>query len=590
MADNGNNEKEKLIFPDLPTTIKGDGRYLISVLRKYLKSVNHQVNLANGFTADGEGGDGDGDYIMPKNFTLTFDRLGGVLSWDRVADDKLAYYETRTDTNVGFMGGLLDRTTETTSLVLPTNFVATIYLYAVSSEGKISNPATLTYNKRRPDAPTDISLNKNNEGTLITFLEIPTDCLGANLYIDGVKYSTIDNIYLYEGADIKVLEICYYDQFGEGERAYIYCDIPNVTGFWVEKNGANLDFYWDAIAIYNVKYIVKVGQTHDWNQGLELFTTRLNKHRYVRPNEGEFYFMIKAADDHNNFSPEATWYHLVTIEEINKNIILNFDQEELGYSGNKINMYLDSSMGGLRLEQTAFNGEYIMQINLPQKIRARNWIDLKLNAVTSGSIRVCDANFPVNSYEAEHLLVVGIIGDLDGVELRKQIARKIDEEDILFSAITDGTTSAAGGTIDENHNVTMQGGRWHDGALITDVTHLSYEVAIPETFSIGFWIKKTTDMTDCIIAELVGTAAILTIGYDAVRNVFYARDTVHAEELSAAVEVMERDWIYIGISQSSSERLLFLYALSYNSTASSKDGIPPCGAFSLFSCQPHTVS
>ena len=48
MAD----EKKILIIPDLPTAIQGDGRHLISLLRKYLKSVNEQVNLANGFTED----------------------------------------------------------------------------------------------------------------------------------------------------------------------------------------------------------------------------------------------------------------------------------------------------------------------------------------------------------------------------------------------------------------------------------------------------------------------------------------------------------------------------------------------------------
>ena len=39
-------------MPELPTTVKGDGRYVLSLLRKYLKSVNEQVNIANGFTQD----------------------------------------------------------------------------------------------------------------------------------------------------------------------------------------------------------------------------------------------------------------------------------------------------------------------------------------------------------------------------------------------------------------------------------------------------------------------------------------------------------------------------------------------------------
>lgn len=70
-------KKQVLTFPDLPTAIQGDGRQLISLLRKYLKSVNEQVNVANGFTADDVDASNKGDFPMPRNFTLTFDRLGG---------------------------------------------------------------------------------------------------------------------------------------------------------------------------------------------------------------------------------------------------------------------------------------------------------------------------------------------------------------------------------------------------------------------------------------------------------------------------------------------------------------------------------
>jgi hypothetical protein len=580
------NAKVKLTIPDLPTAIQGDGRYLISLLRQYLKSVNEQVNIANGFTEDETDDPNPGDYIKPKNLTLTFDRLGGVLNWDAITDDKFSYYELRTDTHVGTADGLLERTTATSSLELPKTFAGRIYLYAVSKGGKISNPATLTYSKRRPDAPTDISLTKNNEGTLITFLEIPTDCIGANIYIDGVKYQTLDNVYLYPNKDIKTVVIAYYDQFGEGERAYFNCYVPNVTGFWVEKNDANLYFYWDALSIYNVTYVVKVGNTHDWSQGVEIFRTKINKHRYIRPNKGQSYFMIKAVDDHNNFSDECAWYQIDTSPEINKNIILDFDQEEIGYSCNKVNMFLDSKMGGLKLEKAAFNGEYIMSIQLPQKIKARNWIDEKLNAVTSQPLRIIDCDFAVDSYEATHTLIIGVIGDLDGVELRQQIARyKPAGSGDIFDAIVDGTTAATGGTIAEDRNTSKGDGRYNGGILITDVTQLSYKVSVPEVFSLGFWIKKTKAFTDCIIMTLQGSQT-LYVGYDVRLDVYYVRDTKQSKTLTLQLQTMDRDWLYIGIAQSTDARLFFMYGLTYDVKQSVSDTIPPCGAFTSLYCYP----
>ena len=115
MADEKNN-KQILYMPELPTTVKGDGRYVLSLLRKYLKSVNEQVNIANGFTQDDIEENKKGDFPRPKNFTLTFDRMGGVLNWDAVDDDKLAYYELRTNDAIDTVTGLLEKTTAISSI------------------------------------------------------------------------------------------------------------------------------------------------------------------------------------------------------------------------------------------------------------------------------------------------------------------------------------------------------------------------------------------------------------------------------------------------------------------------------------------
>ena len=45
-------EVELIRCPDLPNTIQGDGRYVMSLLKSYLGQINDQVNLANGFTAE----------------------------------------------------------------------------------------------------------------------------------------------------------------------------------------------------------------------------------------------------------------------------------------------------------------------------------------------------------------------------------------------------------------------------------------------------------------------------------------------------------------------------------------------------------
>ena len=270
-------EKTILTVPELPAVVKGDGRYVMSLLRQFLRETAEQVNLANGFSA--EEIYPSNDVQTPKNFFLSFDRLGARFTWDHIRNiDTLLYYELRTNENVGSDNGLLERTRETESMAVPVDFSADVYLYAVTEDGKASSPAKISYTKPRPEEPEDLALTKNNEGLLVTFLEIPTNCIGANVYVNGKKYVVYDNIFLYTGKDtVRIVEVAYFDSFGEGERATLVSYIPDVTGFLVERNGDSLDFYWDEIDAHGVQYVVKVGQTPIWETAIEVFRTKQNK-------------------------------------------------------------------------------------------------------------------------------------------------------------------------------------------------------------------------------------------------------------------------------------------------------------------------
>lgn len=575
-------------MPELPTTVKGDGRYVLSLLRKYLKSVNEQVNIANGFTEDEVEENKKGDFTRPKNFTLTFDRMGGVLNWDAVPNNNLAYYELRINDSIGTVTGLLEKTTATSSIQLPPTASGKIYLYAVSKEGKVSNPNTLTYNKRRPEAPSDISLTKNNEGTLITFLEIPTNCIGANIYIDGTKYESLDNLYLYPDASITEVAIAYFDQFGEGELAKFSCIVPNVTGFYVEKNDANLYFYWDSVPIYNVTYVVKMGTTNRWEECVEIFRSKTNKHRYIRPNQSKTYFLIKAVDDHNNYSAESAWFYLNTTLEIKKNIVLNFDQEQVGYSGGKLNMYYNVARHGLNLEPQTFKGEYFIYNVLPQKIKARNWIDNKISGLSDNNLRVMDLTFALDSKEAERFLLSGLVGDITNVVLKNQIARYTGKNNDYFNAIVDGTTDAKNGTKKDEHKVSMAFTRFNKGALVTDVTRLVYACNVPSNFSMNFWIKNTSRLTDCFLVILYNskTNTKLYIGYDSHDKAFYTRDNVQLKTIFVPIDTSDRDWVFIGLAQSADTRMLYINEYNYGLKNIVTDKIMPCGTFDAIYLNP----
>ena len=557
-------QKKVLHTPPLPTAIQGDGRYLLSVLRSFMQEQTTQINAANSFTADEVEADKEGKILSPRNFRLTFSRLGGLMQWDHSLSAKeLNYYEVRTNKNVGSEFGLLERTTLSESARLPPSYAGHIFLFAIDRQGQVSHPAELSYTKVRPTKPRDVAMTKTQEGTLITFLEIPLDCIGAYIYVNDVRYESVDNIFLYTGgAVIERLRVAYYDQYGEGESEVLYCVMPDVENFIVERNGAQLDFMWNPLPIYNVRYEVKVGITPEWDKALTIFTTKLNKHRFIYPNTGRYYMLIKAIDEHDNYSKNAAYFLLTNETDIHKNVIIRLDQEKIGYSGIKTNLYYDKAREALLLEKDALRGEYLIDVKLPQKYRARNWLETSVIGETNSSLVFDDLDFAWSSEEAANTMWNGTVGDLRGVEVLHEIARydPLDTARFLVVISLDGTLTGTGATVRTQKNVVYAPSRWTQGLRLSWKSDVSYDLRIPQQFSLMFWIRLRDGLSDTRILALTGDGS-LALEYDRRLNDFciVGSDGVYVR---VAIAFRPNDCLAVGIVQEAAVRRLFLYSLA----------------------------
>ena len=589
-------ERTLLRTTKLPDTVQGDGRYLMRLLKEYLEEQAVQLNIANGFTADEIQGTADG--TIPRHFTLTFDRTGGHFTWDYPTDIReVAYYELRTDTNIGSTIGLLEKTFNNSSDAIPHSYAATVYLYAVTPDGMISTPARLSYTKQRPFAPSDLALTKNNEGTLITFLAIPSDCLGANIYIDGVNYTSFDNVFLYRAGEdykIKKLEVSYFDSFGEGERAVLLCVMPDVTGFFVERNGANLDFYWNPIDVYGVMYEVRVGVSADWNLGWPLFTTKTNnKNRYIYPNEGDYYLMVKAYDDHGNYSENAAWQLMNTIADIHRNVILKYDQSELYYPGTKINMYYDYAGDNIALEREALYGEYIMDITLPQRYRARNWLSFDFYAYSTDELIWDDAEF---AWDDAVGMLNGATVESTLVDVEQKIAFYVgpDTTSNFLARENEDVTPELGGTVLEEQNADVfADAHYGKGVKIKPLTELSYTITdpIPSSFNMVFSLKTTTALPDTILMVLADDSHhFLYVGHDTRRGVFYLVGSDGTEITLPKNTVNAVDWIVFGVSQGTTNRALYISSLTKSLSRKADVLAAPLGNFTKLYCYPKIIA
>lgn len=91
---------------------------------------------------------------MPKNFTVSFKDYA-TASWNDVLNADVDYYELRADNDPGKDTNALLAKVKGTSANLPlTKRSGTVYLYARSTLGKYSTPATYSYNLPQLEAPT----------------------------------------------------------------------------------------------------------------------------------------------------------------------------------------------------------------------------------------------------------------------------------------------------------------------------------------------------------------------------------------------------------------------------------------------------
>ena len=622
-------EKQLLKVPTLPNTVQGDGRTLMTLLKSFLLETANQVNLANGFSAE-EINPEVGGYPTPKNFFLSFTRLGGEFSWTHLSDvSELAYYELRLDDKIGEKQNLLDRTLDNFSYNMSNNYVDTIYLYAVSKNGTYSAPSILNYTKPRPDAPKDIAITKTSEGTLISFSEIPTNCIGAHIYIEGYQYSSSDNIFLLKSElaeTIESIQVAFYDSFGDGELGILHLILPDITGLLVERNGSQLDFYWDAVNIYNVKYIVKVSDELSWEKGIELFRTATNdKNRYLYPNAGVYYIMVKAYDEYGNYSRNAVYQIMNNEPEIDKNIILTSNQQDALFAESKINVFYDPVLNGITLDREVLHGEYLFDVALPQKYRARNWLESTTTVFnTSNDVYWEDSTFVWGEANQPW---GGIIGNTDGISSKQQIAmyRGLTDNDIFAVSLHSNLNTANNTKPSVAVNADdFRGSRWNNGLYINDLTKLEYKLSnYSSTFSMVFNLRITKVLPTTVLIVLYEstTQSYIRLEYDQYENKFilagsdgvrievdcfvdWKLNTVDRPTWKESAYPWEKtrntwataanvgaisDWLTFGISQSETERSLFVY--SYNKEQylkGSKQAIP-ITTFQELYCYPKII-
>lgn len=183
----------------------------------------------------------------PEGFGITFGNRA-ELRWDEVTNSDIAYYEVRTDQSAGLgTASLVVRTSSLKASVTLAERTGTLYLYACNAQGKYSYPAVLTYNKPRPDAPTNIAITTALRGANFRVPPIPSTATSVRYYISGTKTTDMieskNPLVVYQcEPDVYSIYACYVDIFGEGYRTvdYAFTVTPYIDPKCIEDESISL--------------------------------------------------------------------------------------------------------------------------------------------------------------------------------------------------------------------------------------------------------------------------------------------------------------------------------------------------------------
>lgn len=537
--------------PTLPASIRGDGRYVMTLLKDFVDTVSEQVNYINGYTP----ATSDDSIPVPKYFYLTFSRAGFEFSWSPVDVDNFDHYELRLNKSVGSVIGLLSSTTSVKDSPKLLNRTGIVYLYVVLKDESFSNPCTINYTKAVPAAPNKIAVSKTDEGTLVFFDAVPSDCIGAVVYINGVKYETLESPFLYSGGGVvSDVLIAYYDSFGSGDLVDAYFDPPLVSGFMVERNDCYLHFYWDNTSLYNAKYVIKRGSDLNWDTAELVCEVYTNTYNCIFPNDGAYYFMIKVYDEHGNTSDDASYVSLETVPDIYRNVIVENIQAPL-FSGMCHGFVYDDENDSIVLPAGVESGSYYFSSVLPQEYRARNWIDANVFSFSSSDMIWDEADFTWDSHRGEYTWA-GLPSDVSP-KIKTEIASYVGVEPNCVDMIGfDKTAISSNGVIPNSSHIDYEPSLFTYGAVVTGFDYLTYSINIPANFSVAFCVNSN-DISTGAICGFYGLSGYVVLSYSAKSKAFVLNGS-SCETVKVVVDYKPNEFMFFGICQFNNSVKLFI--------------------------------
>lgn len=347
--------------------------------------------------------------------------------------------------------------------------------------------------------------------------------------------------------------------------------------------GARLELVWSANKETDlVHYEIREGLS--WSTSQLLAQVKATSFTTPAGILGNRTFWIKAVTSPGIYSAEAAWAGSEVLAPNTTNVIVTSDQYAFGWTGAKVNMFIDGD--NLTLSPNFNRGEYVFDLDLGSRFLAQTSMSAKVVPVVSDATTWDTSNWSWDSYDANRTWTQD--GSADSVRHVNQIARytgALDSTQYEAWSLYNTTTAISGRAATSASNVSYQNMRYGKGLVLgKGKSKVTWEsMAAPQYFHFQVWVKPLvigTAVTQTIL-ELQGATAALRLGYNEVTKAFELGDSLGSDacvaKLTQALTV--NDLACVSIVQSEKGRRLFVNVLGKES-AEGQQPLNPVGQIS----------
>ena len=264
----------------------------------------------------------------------------------------------------------------------------------------------------------------------------------------------------------------------------------NVTSFFVTPNLDSLRFDWSAPAENGVEYEVRIGES--WDSGIKLFKVSGFNQTVLNPSYGDAGFMIRSVSKAGVYSDSYRYAEVRLELHQNRNVILEVNNVEDGWSGTTSNLEKTQFEDVLAMKEGVYFSEHFFKVSLPEVTRARNWYETE-GFKFGTRLTFEDLKYSWSSEEAasQNWLNSTSIGSSMG-EIQPMITYELEEEYVPYLGFNlAGTLTDINETTEPivQENVTYDGARYDLGLRVHRKMNVEYPIELGDELTLNFRFK-----------------------------------------------------------------------------------------------------